>query len=264
MNVCFLRCIHVLPPYFAAFYGAEIPRPDAPPTADTRRVLVMVGLPGCGKSTLARKMTACRGGGRRWKRVNQDEMGSRRVCEQRMEEALKAGHSVIVDRCNFDVRRVAVLSVCDVSVTCVFMSSRRHERPTAHVCSQVAQRHGWVALAKRLGVGRIDALVLDISADVCKQRVTTREGHQTIAAGDPRGLAVVDRFSDLMQRPLRSEGFASVYVATSNDEAERLVSMYCDAPLIPELAPPRPDSRCVLPVCLFMSCFNARMGSFCF
>ena len=38
-----------------------------------------------------------------WERVNQDEMGTRKVCETRTEQALQKGKSVVIDRCNFDI-----------------------------------------------------------------------------------------------------------------------------------------------------------------
>jgi predicted ABC-type ATPase len=43
-----------------------------------KRMLVLVGLPGSGKSTFAMKLAATKP---EWKRVNQDDLGSRRACE---------------------------------------------------------------------------------------------------------------------------------------------------------------------------------------
>jgi len=47
-------------------------------------VLVLVGLQGSGKSTLANKLVSVG-----WERVNQDDLGTRKACEVRMEKALK-------------------------------------------------------------------------------------------------------------------------------------------------------------------------------
>ena len=93
-----------------------------------------------------------------------------------MEEALKKGQSVVVDRCNFD-----------------FM-----------------QRHTWVQLASKYGATNIEAVVFDTSADVCKQRVTDREDHPTIPKGGA-GVAIVEKFKDLMILPRKSEGFVNIY-----------------------------------------------------
>ncbi len=77
-----------------------LPPRGAMPNGDGRRVLVMVGMPGSGKSTAAKQLAE-----RGWARVNQDEMGTRKVCEARLEDALRAGRSVVVDRCNFDYQQ---------------------------------------------------------------------------------------------------------------------------------------------------------------
>jgi len=134
-----------------------IPHPESMPNKDPRRILVMVGMPGCGKSTYAKKLEALG-----WSRVNQDEMGTRKACETRAEAALKKNQSVIVDRCNFDI----------------------------------LQRHTWVALGTKFGVGRIDAIIFDISPEICKSRVTVREDHPTIPKGT--GADIVEKFSTIM------------------------------------------------------------------
>jgi predicted kinase len=74
------------------------PNPNKVTKQMVPQVLVMVGIPGSGKSTIANELVAMG-----WERVNQDDLGSRRVCETRMEDALKRGKSVVVDRCNFDI-----------------------------------------------------------------------------------------------------------------------------------------------------------------
>lgn len=122
-------------------------------------------------------------------------MGNRRVCEQRMEEALKKGQSVVVDRCNFDYM----------------------------------QRHTWVQLATKHGVTNIEAVVFDTSADVCKQRVTVREDHPTIPKGDA-GVQIVEKFKELMILPRRAEGFAAIHrLATIAESDAFCVSHALDA-----------------------------------
>jgi tRNA splicing ligase len=143
-----------------------------------------------GKSTAAKKLAASG-----WARVNQDEMGTRRVCEQRMEEALKKGQSVVVDRCNFDF----------------------------------TQRHTWVQLASKHGVGRIEAVVFDTAADICKQRVTDREDHPTIPKGGA-GVAIVEKFKDLMVLPRKSEGFISIARLTTIEQSDTFCAEHALTP----------------------------------
>ena len=66
------------------------------------RVLVLVGLPGSGKTTLAARL------GGSWRVVNQDLLGDRQRCEQAACEALGVGQDVVIDRCNADRRQRAV------------------------------------------------------------------------------------------------------------------------------------------------------------
>jgi ABC-type nitrate/sulfonate/bicarbonate transport system ATPase subunit len=69
-------------------------------------VVVLVGIPGCGKSTLSAAVTGS-AAGHNWRVANQDALGNRQRCEavamQHLLDPLEAG-SVIIDRCNFDWR----------------------------------------------------------------------------------------------------------------------------------------------------------------
>lgn len=119
-----------------------------------------------------------------WERVNQDEMGTRKVCEQRMDQALSKGKSVVVDRCNFDI------------------TQRRH----------------WFKLAAKYGATNFTALSLNISPDVCKQRIAVRKDHPTIAEGSEEGPAIIDRFKNSLKWPEKFEGFREI--TTINDEQD--------------------------------------------
>eukprot|EP01099_Mayorella_cantabrigiensis_P006174 TRINITY_DN5109_c0_g1_i1.p1 TRINITY_DN5109_c0_g1~~TRINITY_DN5109_c0_g1_i1.p1 ORF type:complete len:215 (+),score=64.54 TRINITY_DN5109_c0_g1_i1:38-646(+) len=66
-----------------------------------QKVIILVGLPGSGKSTLAHKLAATS----LFNRVNQDDLKTRKACEAAVNMALKKGQSVVVDRCNFDIRQ---------------------------------------------------------------------------------------------------------------------------------------------------------------
>lgn len=57
--------------------------------------------------------------------------------------------------------------------------------------------------------------------EVCKQRVSVRTDHPTIAPGT-QGAAIIDRFSSLLAEPLHAEGFTSVEVLESEEDTVRL------------------------------------------
>jgi len=151
------------------------------------QVLIMVGLPGSGKSTMANELVKLG-----WERVNQDEMGTRKVCEQRMEQSLRRGKSVVVDRCNFDV----------------------------------SQRKTWFKIASKFGVTNINALIFDISPDICKSRISVRKNHPTIAEGSAEGPAIIDRFKKIFFAPNICEGFRNIYVIKDSNETTEMIKKF--------------------------------------
>ncbi|KAJ2081181.1 hypothetical protein H4R24_002510 [Coemansia sp. RSA 988] len=136
------------------------------------QMLVLVGLPGCGKTAFARRMVAHLP---TWERINQDEMGSRSLCEQHAAKCLKDGKNVVIDRCNFDED----------------------------------QRKIWVKIAED-AFAPVDALFFDVDVKVCKERVKARNGHPTGVEGK-FGAEVVARFDRLLTRPTIYEGFRYIH-----------------------------------------------------
>ncbi|KAJ1738223.1 hypothetical protein LPJ78_005836 [Coemansia sp. RSA 989] len=136
------------------------------------QMLVLVGLPGCGKTAFARRMAAHIPG---WERINQDEMGSRSLCEQHAAKSLKEGKNVVIDRCNFDED----------------------------------QRKIWVKIAED-AFAPVDALFFDVDVKVCKERVKARSSHPTGVEGK-FGAEVVARFDRLLTRPTIYEGFRYIH-----------------------------------------------------
>eukprot|EP01047_Picozoa_sp_COSAG01_P045549 COSAG01_NODE_4207_length_5240_cov_6.615325_1_plen_512_part_00 len=181
--------------------------PVAPPSVPSRQltVIVLVGMPGCGKSTFCHALeqhllspmggegataaaAAAASGGDPPRsipvpapvRVSQDELGSRGRCLSLGAAALRAGRSVVIDRCNFD-----------------------------H-----AQRAHWVKLAAQHRAVAV-ALFLHVPAAVCKRRVMARVGHPTLGPS-AQSLRVIDRFGQMLVPPVESEGFA--FVVQARDE----------------------------------------------
>jgi len=150
---------------------------------NAQRLILLVGIPGSGKSTFARQLV-----GKGWERCNQDELGTRRQVEQVVSNHLRDRKNVIVDRCNFDI----------------------------------AQRHTWVKIASQFGVNWITCIILRTDPEVCKQRVSVREGHQTFPMGE-QGFAIIDKFKDLWVEPHLAEGFCEVLEIRSDLEMENSV-----------------------------------------
>lgn len=153
-------------------------------------VVVLVGTPGCGKSTfcaalngeLVQSSAFPEGAMPQPVRVSQDDLGGRKACEALCESALRAGHNVVIDRCNFDQQ----------------------------------QRSTWLRIGKSFGA-TIVAAFLNTPIDTCKQRVLSRTNHPTLGP-TAESMAVVDRFRSLLKPPRKSEGF-SLIVEASEDMA---------------------------------------------
>jgi predicted kinase len=150
-------------------------------------VVILGGLPGSGKSTLRERLVK-----NGWAYVSQDEMGSSDACEKALVKALKNQKSCVVDRCN------------------VTSSERR-------LWMQYANR----AVEKKEAKGvklHFEAVWMATSPEVCKDRVKSRQGHETLSAENAD--AVVDEFCKGMRVPERTgqEPYECVqFVATADD-----------------------------------------------
>ena len=63
-------------------------------------VILLVGLPGSGKSTFAQALE--KAAPHKYVRINQDALGNRKKCENLMRKTLRRNKCPIIDRCNFD------------------------------------------------------------------------------------------------------------------------------------------------------------------
>ena len=80
--------------------NAACPLDDGAAVKAPQLILVLVGLPGSGKSYFASKLE--KESFSQYVRVNQDSLGTRKKCETACRQALSMGKSVIIDRCNFN------------------------------------------------------------------------------------------------------------------------------------------------------------------
>jgi predicted kinase len=148
-----------------------LPAPAAPPPHLV--VLVLCGIPGSGKSTFALELEQLRA--RQWRRINQDDLGTRVACEEAARRALSEGVSVIIDRCNFDE----------------------------------AQRKTWIMLARSFRV-ECQALVFQVAPRVCINRARARKCHPTI--NESNAEEVIRKMAISLTTPKVFEGFSSVRV----------------------------------------------------
>ncbi|KAA8491815.1 Bifunctional polynucleotide phosphatase/kinase [Porphyridium purpureum] len=158
------------------------------PDGERPRVLIMVGIPGSGKSTMAEMLVA-----RGWKRISQDELGNRYRCEVELIRALLKGQNCVIDRCNFDVD----------------------------------QRRPWIRLARSRGC-RVGAIVLATPLEQCIARVRSRESHPTLPPNNPNSEEVVRRFALQFEPPTSDEGIDFARHVRSNTDLDQLCSEMAD------------------------------------
>jgi predicted kinase len=117
-------------------------------------MILLVGLPGSGKSTLSALLENTMP--YKFVRINQDQLGSRKKCESALIQTLQSSRGVcpIIDRCNFDY----------------------------------AQRSTWYAIAEQFHL-KVDVIVLDVPEEECIRRCSNRVGHETLhTAGQAKGV----------------------------------------------------------------------------
>ena len=129
------------------------------------KLLVLAGLPGCGKSTFAKLLEAS--DPQQWLHADSDVL--RREMESVVGRA-SAGRNpkrVIVDKCNAEPR----------------------------------DRRLWPGLAHQPPLNDCMLVVFDVDVEECCKRVVARVGHPTIQAGQPNAAAIVRSFAKRWSAP---------------------------------------------------------------
>ena len=111
---------------------------DSIRVSSTQELVILVGYPGSGKSSLARAVFASQG----YTRVNLDTLKTQEKCLKTTSEALHEGKSVVIDNTNPDVdsrkRYVDAAKRKDVPVRCVWVSTPREVAEHLNVMRTIA------------------------------------------------------------------------------------------------------------------------------
>jgi len=157
-----------------------------------QKIVLLCGLPGAGKSTLADFMVDRFN----FKRICQDEHnGKKQSTISAYQKALDAGCDIVVDRCNFD----------------------EHQRST------------WIAKAVAVGVSldNIHAVYLDTPKEKCLERVAVRTEHPTFDdLSVEERHKVVEAFAKIMALPMSTEGISKIWHINDSSDPKQLEAFF--------------------------------------
>lgn len=150
------------------------------------KYMVMVGLPGAGKSTFSQALEISGV----WVRANQDDLGRKgciEVVSKVVPQVRQGNKKLVLDRCN--ITR--------------------------------SERKEWLDTMGNPGAKEVLCVFFDFPSADCKQRAAARLDHPTIRSGG--GGRIIDDQAKLLERPDKSEGFTAVEVVRSFQEASALL-----------------------------------------
>jgi predicted kinase len=162
------------------------------------RMILLVGIPGSGKSTFADNLVSKSTNPDKFVRISQDQLKTRKKCEKKCREALTDGKIPIIDRCNFnkDQRKHFIDIASEFDIDCY---------------------------------SSIDCVFFDYNKQVCMKRCEERENHETL--GSVKAIRmVVPRMSSMMRAPVNNkssvEKFRVVTVVKSIHESNATMLRY--------------------------------------
>ncbi|CAM6083062.1 unnamed protein product [Calypogeia fissa] len=172
--------------------AAQITPKSLKPT-DAGVLLLLIGVPGSGKSTFCAKLMS--NAAQPWTRICQDiiakgKKGTRKECLKQAGHVLAQKGSVVIDRCNIDK----------------------------------GQRSDFLQLAASFGV-EAHGVVLNLPQSVCIQRASKRIGHEGGVHAGNAG-SVINRFASTRQPPVLSEGFSRITFCRTDMDVEKVVQEY--------------------------------------
>lgn len=167
--------------------------PTTATATDTQSMIILVGIPGSGKSTFAQTLSTALP--HKYVQVNQDTLKTRPRCLLAARRALDEGKTPIIDRCNFDAE----------------------------------QRKNFRALAAEGSGVPVDCVVFDCGTEECVRRCVGRVGHPTLHKGNARGIVKLMAKSLRVPSLGDWEGFRSVRAVGDVGEADRLAAEYLGA-----------------------------------
>lgn len=104
-------------------------------------VVVLVGLPGTGKSHFSNCVVH---GSRKWTRICQDVLRSRKKCEQECAVALARGNNVIIDRTNVNAEQrkhwIVIAKNHDVKIYCICLRASSTNATSSSELSTLVSR----------------------------------------------------------------------------------------------------------------------------
>ncbi|OCF79040.1 hypothetical protein I204_00984 [Kwoniella mangroviensis CBS 8886] len=141
-------------------------------------LFVLIGLPGSGKSWFSNALIARTQNG--WKRINQDDNGSRTICETDISRTpLATKEKVLLDRCN----------------------------------TSSEDRKKWLRLASNWTINPM-CICFDYDKSLCTSRAQGRIGHPTLRPGS-RVRNAIEQMDKIFDRPTLEEGSSGICVIRS-------------------------------------------------
>eukprot|EP00339_Tiarina_fusa_P001493 CAMPEP_0117006202 /NCGR_PEP_ID=MMETSP0472-20121206/6520_1 /TAXON_ID=693140 ORGANISM="Tiarina fusus, Strain LIS" /NCGR_SAMPLE_ID=MMETSP0472 /ASSEMBLY_ACC=CAM_ASM_000603 /LENGTH=522 /DNA_ID=CAMNT_0004707611 /DNA_START=46 /DNA_END=1614 /DNA_ORIENTATION=+ len=168
--------------------------------------IMMVGLPGSGKSTFAQRLEASSDGG--WVRVCQDELGSRGTTEDACSRVVLGRGGSNNNNNNDNKKKKNAPS-----------SARRCILDGCHVTPQLRKR--WLTTA--MNPKRSVAIYYTTAPEVCKRRAAARTDHPTGDLFAWGGGTIIDTKAKNLTPPTIEEGFEKVYQVSTMEDTNALL-----------------------------------------